>query len=135
MPMYSVRTSTSPNSGGASGSSRISPRPGAIVQNARARSADMRQFWCFSGARYNPGPVTAAFFVKAGVVLAAIVLLARRSARAHHPFRSYGPANQVTMVRAFMVTIVAGFIGEPSLPGAAWIIASAAVVATLLDGV
>ncbi|HMJ86288.1 MAG TPA: CDP-alcohol phosphatidyltransferase family protein [Vicinamibacterales bacterium] len=79
--------------------------------------------------------MTAAFFVKAGVVLAAIVLLARRSARAHHPFRSYGPANQVTMVRAFMVTIVAGFIGEPSLPGAGWIIASAAVVATLLDGV
>ena len=39
------------------------------------------------------------------------------------------------MVRAFLVAIAAGFIGEPSLPGAGWIIASTAVVATLLDGV
>jgi phosphatidylglycerophosphate synthase len=68
-------------------------------------------------------------------VLAAIVMLARRSARAHHPFPRFGPANQVTMVRAFLVAIAAGFIGEPSLPGAGWIIASTAVVATLLDGV
>jgi phosphatidylglycerophosphate synthase len=79
--------------------------------------------------------VTAAFIVKASVVLAAIVMLARRSARAHHPFTRFGPANQVTMVRAFLVAIAAGFVGEPSLPGAGWIIASTAVVATLLDGV
>ena len=39
------------------------------------------------------------------------------------------------MVRALLVAIVAGFIGGPSLPGAGWIIASAAVVATLLDSV
>jgi phosphatidylglycerophosphate synthase len=79
--------------------------------------------------------VTAAFILKAGVVLAAIMMLARRSARAHHPFPRFGPANQVTMVRAFLVAIVAGFIGEPSPMGAGWIIASTAVVATLLDGV
>jgi phosphatidylglycerophosphate synthase len=79
--------------------------------------------------------VTAALIVKASVVLAAIVMLARRSARAHHPFTRFGPANQVTMVRAFLVAIAAGFVGEPSLPGAGWIIASTAVVATLLDGV
>jgi phosphatidylglycerophosphate synthase len=69
------------------------------------------------------------------VVLAAIVLLARRSARAHHPFPRFGPANQVTMVRMFLVAIVAGFIGEPSLPSAGWIVAGAAAVATVLDGV
>ena len=69
------------------------------------------------------------------MVLAAIVLLARRSARAHHPFPHFGPANQATMVRAILVAIVAGFIGEPSLPDAGWVIASMAVVATLLDGV
>jgi phosphatidylglycerophosphate synthase len=79
--------------------------------------------------------VTAAFIVKASVVLAAIVLLARRSARRQHPYPRYGPANQVTMVRAFLVAIAAGFTGEPSLPGAGWIIASMGVVATLLDGV
>ena len=63
------------------------------------------------------------------------MLLARRSARANHPFPRFGPANQVTMVRAFLVAIVAGFIGEPSLPSAGWIVVCAAVVATVLDGV
>jgi len=79
--------------------------------------------------------VTAAFIVKASVVLAAIVLLARRSARAHHPFPRFGPANKVTMVRAILVTIVAALIGEPTLPSAGWLGAGAAVVATVLDGV
>jgi phosphatidylglycerophosphate synthase len=79
--------------------------------------------------------VTATFIVKASVVLAAIVLLARRSARAHHPFPHFGPANTVTMVRAILVTIVAALIGEPSLPSAGWLGAGAAVVATVLDGV
>ena len=134
MPLYNARTITSPNFGGASGSSRISPRPGAIVQNARASAADMRQFWCFSGARYNPAPVTAATIVKAIAVFAAIVLLARRSARRHHPFPRFGPANQVTMIRAALVALAAGFIGA-SLPGTAWIVVAAAAVATILDGV
>jgi len=74
------------------------------------------------------------FIVKTSVVLAAILVLARRSARAHHPFPRFGPANHVTMVRAFLAAIVAGFIGEPSLPAAGWIVACAAVVATVLDG-
>jgi phosphatidylglycerophosphate synthase len=95
----------------------------------------MRQFWCFSGARYNPGAVTAASIVKALTVFAAIALLARRSARAHHPFPHFGPANQVTMIRASLVALVAGFIGEVPLPGAALIVVGAAVVATVLDGV
>jgi phosphatidylglycerophosphate synthase len=69
------------------------------------------------------------------VVLAAIVLLARRSARAHHPFPRFGPANQVTMVRAFFGAVAAGFIGEPSLQSAGWIVGGAAAVATVLDGV
>lgn len=79
--------------------------------------------------------MTAALVLRASVVLAAIMLLARRAARAHHPFPRFGPANQVTMVRAFLVAIVAGFIGEPSLPSAGWFVVCAAVVATVLDGV
>ena len=39
------------------------------------------------------------------------------------------------MVRAFLVAIAAGFVGEPSLPSAGWIVVGAAVVATVLDGV
>lgn len=79
--------------------------------------------------------MTAPVIVKATVVFAAIVLLARRSARAHHPFPRFGPANQVTMIRACLVALTAGFIGEASPPGAAWIVVGAAVVATVLDSV
>ena len=39
------------------------------------------------------------------------------------------------MVRAFLVAFVAGFIAEASLPGTAWAVVGAAVVATVLDGV
>jgi len=96
-------------------------------------SAGMRQFWCFSSARYNPAAVTS--IVKAIVMFAAIGLLARRSARAHHPFARFGPANHVTMVRALLVALVAGFVGEASRPAAADVVVSAAVIATVLDGV
>src|SRR5580765_8429529 len=50
-PLYRARITTSSDDGAGSGSGRISPRPGAAIQNARAVSADMRcSFWCF-GAR------------------------------------------------------------------------------------
>src|SRR5438128_280584 len=38
-PLFSARTRTSSDLGGESDVSRISPRPGSTVQNARARSA------------------------------------------------------------------------------------------------
>src|SRR5207244_5905486 len=85
-------------------------------------------------ARYNPGAVTPAYFGKAIAVSAAIVLLARRSARLHHPFPRFGPANQVTMIRALLVALIAGFIGEPPLPAAARVTVAAAAMATALDG-
>src|SRR5262245_16267957 len=58
MPLYSVRTTTSSAAGSRSVSERISPRPGAAIQNARAPSVDIRSFWCFWRARYNPARVT-----------------------------------------------------------------------------
>jgi phosphatidylglycerophosphate synthase len=52
-----------------------------------------------------------------------------------HPFPALGPANQVTLVRAMLVALAAGLIGEP----AASPVATAAVVAiagiAVLDGV
>ena len=38
MPLYSALITTSPSAGGRSASPRISPRPGAVTQNARASS-------------------------------------------------------------------------------------------------
>ena len=75
------------------------------------------------------------YFVKALIVFAAIAIVARRSARTHHPYPTLGPANQVTMLRAWLVAVTAGFIGEPS--GAAFgnAAVAAASIALLLDGV
>lgn len=79
--------------------------------------------------------MAATFIVKAVAAFTAIVFVARRSARVHHPFSRFGPANQVTMVRALLVALIAGFIGEPTLPAFARAAAGAAAIATVLDGV
>ena len=77
----------------------------------------------------------ATFIVKAVAAFAAIVFVARRSARVDHPFSRFGPANQVTMVRALLVALIAACIGEPALPAFARAAAGAAAIATVLDGV
>src|SRR5690349_16032575 len=58
MPLKSARTTTSSAAGSRSVSVRISPRPGAAIQNARPSHDDIRTFWCFWRARYNPARVT-----------------------------------------------------------------------------
>jgi phosphatidylglycerophosphate synthase len=79
--------------------------------------------------------VAATYIFKAVAVFTTIVFLARRSARVHHPFSRFGPANQVTMVRALLVALVAACIGESTLPAFAHAAAGAAAIATVLDGV
>ena len=79
--------------------------------------------------------MAATYIFKAVAVFTAIVFVARRSARVHHPFSRFGPANQVTMVRALLVALIAALIGEPTLPACARAAAGAAAIATLLDGV
>jgi phosphatidylglycerophosphate synthase len=75
------------------------------------------------------------YFVKAIVVFTAIAIVARRSARADHPFPTLGPANQVTMIRALLVALTAACIGEPATPAYSQAAAGAAAIATGLDGV
>src|SRR5689334_8052171 len=107
MPLYSARTRTSDEDSGGSGSSRISPRPGAAIQNALARSDGIRTFWCVRASRYNPVWRTAVlsdlYVIKAGGIFAAIMAIAMRARRAHHPFARFGSANVVTTVRALLV--------------------------------
>jgi phosphatidylglycerophosphate synthase len=138
MPLNNARTTTSLDDGGGSRSARISPRPGATIQKARAASDDIRQFWAFCGARYNPDRVpltlSALYPLKAVVVFAAIVIVARAHMRAHHPFARLGPANQVTMARALLVALVAGLVGEAHSAAVAWSAIAASVIATGLDG-
>jgi phosphatidylglycerophosphate synthase len=53
----------------------------------------------------------------------------------HHPFVRFGAANQITTLRAILVALVAGLVGEPKLPSVASAAVAASVVVTLLDGV
>jgi phosphatidylglycerophosphate synthase len=69
---------------------------------------------------------------KVASVAAAITIVAAFGRRSHHPFQRFGPANQITTVRALLVAFVAGFIGEA--PGSSAVPAIVAgTAATILD--
>lgn len=53
----------------------------------------------------------------------------------HHPFARFGAANQITTLRAILVALVAGLVGEPRLPAVAAAAVAASVAVILLDGV
>lgn len=74
------------------------------------------------------------YAIKAASLFAAtITIVAAR--RASHPFPRFGPANQTTTVRALIVALVAGFIGETATPSTAAIAAGLGLGAAALDGI
>ena len=72
---------------------------------------------------------------KAAAFFAAVMVLAAGLIGAHHPFPRFGPANQVTMMRAMLLALLASLIGESELPHVAAGATAIAVIMTLLDGV
>lgn len=80
-------------------------------------------------------PLSDLYVIKAGTVFAVVMTIAFVRLRPHHPFDRFGPANHVTMFRAFLVSLVAGLVGEPHLPVVAECAAGCAAAATVLDGV
>lgn len=56
--------------------------------------------------------LTAWYPVKAGGLFFAIVSIALARLRQHHPYASFGTANQLTTVRAAFCALLAGLIGE-----------------------
>jgi len=72
---------------------------------------------------------------KAAVVFTAVMRLAVRHRKAHHPFARFGAANYVTTARAALVSLAAGLVGEGAPPKAAMIAVAASLAATMLDGV
>jgi phosphatidylglycerophosphate synthase len=80
-------------------------------------------------------PVGGLYAVKASGTLAVVAIIAAWTAGAHHPFSRFGPANQVTLVRAALVALVAGLVGEPAAASIAAAAVWVAVVVELLDGV
>lgn len=79
--------------------------------------------------------LSAFYAVKAAAVFGTIAAIAASRRRAHHPFARFGPANQMTTVRALLVSLAAGFIGEARLPAIATAAATVGGAATALDGV
>ena len=80
-------------------------------------------------------PVSALYAAKASAAFAAVMLLSLGFLQQHHPFTRFGAANQITTVRALLVSLVVSLIGEPRLPAIAASAAAASVIVTLLDGV
>src|SRR4029079_16871520 len=70
------------------------------------------------------------YAVKAGMVFGAIMLVAFASIRTNHPHPRFGPANQITTVRAMLVALVAGLVGERSLQAAGTGAAAASLIVT-----
>jgi phosphatidylglycerophosphate synthase len=53
----------------------------------------------------------------------------------HHPFKRFGAANQVTVVRGVLVALLAGLIGERTDTGAPLLAVLVATLVAILDGV
>jgi len=80
-------------------------------------------------------PLTPMFALKASGCLAVIALVAiTRISPKNHPYATLGAANYVTAVRALLVALVAGVIGEPPERSLAWAATGGALAATVLDG-
>ena len=73
--------------------------------------------------------------LKAAALFAAIMGLSLGFLQRHHPFARFGAANQITTLRAILVALVAGLVGEPRRPAIAAAAVAAGVTVTLLDGV
>jgi phosphatidylglycerophosphate synthase len=72
---------------------------------------------------------------RASGLFAIVMLVAIARLRGYPAFARFGPANQITTVRAMLVALVAGLIGEPARPALAASAAAASLLVTLLDGV
>jgi phosphatidylglycerophosphate synthase len=78
--------------------------------------------------------ITELYPLKTAGVFGVILLLALTHLRPHHPFPRIGPANYVTTVRAALVSLVAGLVGEPSTPPLAAAAVAVSALALALDG-
>jgi phosphatidylglycerophosphate synthase len=88
-----------------------------------------------AGAARVALPLGDAYALKAAVLFAAITGLSIGFLQQHHPFERFGPANQITTLRAMIVALVAALVGEPRVPAIATAAVAAGLAVTLLDGV
>src|SRR3954471_21539170 len=79
-------------------------------------------------------PVGPLYAFKAPAAFAALMIVSLGFLQQHHPFARFGAANQITTIRALLVSLVGALVGEPTVPAIAATAVSASLGATLLDG-
>jgi phosphatidylglycerophosphate synthase len=75
------------------------------------------------------------YVIKSAVAFGVVMLIALSLIGRSHPFAHFGPANQITTLRALLTSLVAGGIGEPATPTIQAALVSIGTLAALLDGV
>lgn len=80
-------------------------------------------------------PLSARYAWTAPAAFALLMLVSLGFVQQHHPFARFGPANQVTTIRALGVALIVALVGELRLPVLAASAALASVVVMVLDGV
>jgi phosphatidylglycerophosphate synthase len=80
-------------------------------------------------------PLGELYAAKSTAVLAVVTICAVTLVRAHHPFTRFGAANHMTLIRAGLVALVAGLIGEPAVAPVAAVAVGVAAAVEIFDGV
>ncbi len=75
------------------------------------------------------------YLFKAGATFGIIALVAVTGRERHHPFARFGPANQVTALRALLVSLTLALVGERPSVELAGVAVGFGVLVTILDGV
>ena len=74
------------------------------------------------------------YLLRAGALFTIIALMALGFLEEHHPFERFGAANVVTTVRAALVALTVGLVGEPVVPLVALSALVLSLIATMMDG-
>ena len=80
-------------------------------------------------------PLGDRYALKSALLFAAVMGLSIGFLQQHHPFARFGAANQITTLRAMLVALVAGLVGEPQRPAIAVAAVAVSLAVVLLDGV
>jgi phosphatidylglycerophosphate synthase len=79
-------------------------------------------------------PLSASYPAKAAIVFGIVMAVVLTHVRGDHPFVRFGPANQLTTLRAVLVALITALIGERATPAALSAAAAIAACALAVDG-
>ncbi len=91
---------------------------------------------CVAGVAWGLGPLVGAtsLYPAWATTAFALVMALAVAGSGTHPFPVFGPANLVTTVRAGLLALLVGLVGQPVSVGMGWAAVLLAVAAITLDG-